>query len=213
MILDKVLITGSSNGLGKHLALYFLEKGHEVILHGRNKKQLEAISSSVKLKNRSIKYYVCDLLEEESVKKLAEFAKTENVKILINNAGIHCKNKPFLDLDIEYMNNIININLKAPIILTYYLLNSLNNIININSMSGIESKKYRTLYAASKWGLKGFSESLKNEIDKKNILDVYPTSIKTNDQIENGMEVDNVAEAIYEAYINKKKEVILDGRF
>ena len=82
MILDKVLITGSSNGLGKHLALYFLEKGHEVILHGRNKKQLEAISSSVKLKNRSIKYYVCDLLEEESVKKLAEFAKTENVKIL-----------------------------------------------------------------------------------------------------------------------------------
>ena len=58
------------------------------------KKQLEAISSSVKLKNRSIKYYACDLLEEESVKKLAEFAKTENVKILINNAGIHCKNKP-----------------------------------------------------------------------------------------------------------------------
>tara|TARA_B110000014_G_scaffold244045_1_gene214904 strand:- start:430 stop:765 length:336 start_codon:yes stop_codon:yes gene_type:complete len=111
------------------------------------------------------------------------------------------------------MNNIININLKVPIILTYYLLNSLNSIININSMSGIESKKYRTLYAASKWGFKGFSESLKNEIDKKHILDVYPTSIKTNDKIENGMEVDNVAEAIYEAYINKEKEVILDGRF
>ena len=213
MTLDKVLITGSSNGLGKHLALYFLEKGHEVILHGRNKEKLETISSEIKSKNKLVKYYACDLLEEKSIENLANFAKTENIKILINNAGMHCKNKPFLDLDIEYINNIINLNLKVPIILTYYLLSSLNNIININSMSGIESKKYRTLYAASKWGLKGFSESLKNEINKKYILDVYPTSIKTNDKIENGMEVSNVAEAIYEAYINKKKEVILDGRF
>ena len=213
MTLDKVLITGSSNGLGKHLALYFLEKGHEVILHGRNKEKLETILSEIKSKNKLVKYYACDLLEEKSIENLANFAKTENIKILINNAGMHCKNKPFLDLDIEYINNIINLNLKVPIILTYYLLSSLNNIININSMSGIESKKYRTLYAASKWGLKGFSESLKNEINKKYILDVYPTSIKTNDKIENGMEVSNVAEAIYEAYINKKKEVILDGRF
>ena len=79
-------------------------------------------------------------------------------------------------------------------------------------MVGLEHKKHRTAYGASKWGLKGFSESLKLETSI-NIVDVYPTSIKTTPNRKNAMEVDFVCQKIYETY-NKKitKKLVLDGR-
>ena len=55
----------------------------------------------------------------------------------------------------------------------------MSDIININSMIGLEPREKRTLYSASKFGLRGFSESLKLESKDLNILDVYPTNIKT----------------------------------
>ena len=79
-------------------------------------------------------------------------------------------------------------------------------------MVGIEPKKNRTIYAATKWGLKGFSESLKKEETKTKILDVYPTNIKTWPERENAMEIDFVLNKIYEAMINGETELILDGR-
>lgn len=79
-------------------------------------------------------------------------------------------------------------------------------------MVGIEPKKNRTIYAATKWGLKGFSESLKKEETNIKILDVYPTNIKTWPERENAMEIDFVLNKIYEAMINGETELILDGR-
>ena len=79
-------------------------------------------------------------------------------------------------------------------------------------MVGLEHKKFRTAYSASKWGLRGFSESLKLE-SSINIVDVYPTSIKTFPDRENAMEVDFVCEKIYETYGKKiTKKLVLDGR-
>jgi|LWDU01.1.fsa_nt_gi short-subunit dehydrogenase len=209
--LDKVLITGSSKGLGKSLATYFFEKGHEVILHGRDELALKNIKTKISEAD-SIDYYACDLNSEKDVVNLSKYANSKNVNLLINNAGIHCANKDFIDLDISYINNIINVNLRAPILLSYGMLKTLNGIININSMSGIETKKFRTLYAATKWGLKGFSNCLKHELENKTILDVYPTNIKTNKQIVYGMEIDIVTKSIYKSYYNNESELILDGR-
>jgi short-subunit dehydrogenase len=92
------------------------------------------------------------------------------------------------------------------------MITFLNGIININSMSGIETKKLRSLYASTKWGLKGFSGCLKKEYDKINILDVYPSSIKTNSTIINGMEISYVVDSIYNNYYKNINELILDGR-
>ena len=107
---------------------------------------------------------------------------------------------------------MINVNLIAPIKIIRKLSKNLKNIININSMVGLEAKKNRTLYAASKWGLRGFSDSLKKEDVKYNILDVYPTNIKTWQDREDAMEIDFVVEKIYNSMIDGKTELILDGR-
>ena len=187
-----VLITGSSSGLGRHLVDIFSSKGHKVLEH------------------KGRKHY--DLANLKDIYRLAMKARESDVKLLVNNAAIVCPNIQFKDYSIDLIQNMIDVNLKAPILLSYLLSYELENIININSMVGLEFKKPRTLYSATKWGLRGFSNSLKIENEEIKILDVYPTNIRTTPERENAMDVNMVVEKIYDAYINNKTDLILDGR-
>ena len=212
MSLGKVLITGSSSGLGNHLAVYYSEKGHEILLHGRNEEKLIQIQKKINENGEKAKYIVADLNDEEDLKLLCSKAKKENIKILINNAGIICPGLPLKDFSYEKIESMIKVNLIAPIKIINTLANILDYVININSMVGKEPKASRTIYAASKWGLRGFSDSLKKENVDYNILDVYPTNIKTWPERENAMDINFVLEMIYNAMLENKKELVLDGR-
>ena len=107
---------------------------------------------------------------------------------------------------------MINVNLTAPILLSSVLADQLKHIININSMVGLEIKAPRTLYSATKWGLRGFSNSLKKENSKIKVLDVYPTNIKTTPDRKNAMELDYVVQKIYSSFKEGHEDLILDGR-
>ena len=212
MSLNKVLVTGSSNGLGKHIALFYSKKGYDILLHGRDEKKLKENQEEILKNGCEAKYIVADLVKNNDIDKLCETAKKLNINVLINNAGIICTNLTFENIDNKIIDDMINVNLIAPIKIIRKLSKNLKNIININSMVGLEAKKNRTLYAASKWGLRGFSDSLKKEDVKYNILDVYPTNIKTWQDREDAMEIDFVVEKIYNSMIDGKTELILDGR-
>jgi len=190
--MNKVLITGANSGLGKHLVSKFKFNGYEVFEHNGSK------------------HY--NLSNQNEIKQLADDAKKFGVNILINNAAIICPSKEFSLYSQEEINNMVNVNLTAPILLTFYLLNQLTDIININSMVGLEVKSPRTLYSATKWGLRGFSQSLKTENNKLNVLDVYPTNIKTTPDKQNAMDVEFVVDSIYNSFLNKEQTLILDGR-
>ena len=212
MSLNNVLITGSSSGLGNYLAFYFSQKGHNVLIHGRNEDKLKETQKKILENGANAKYIVADLRKNNDVELLCETAIKEDVRILINNAGIICPNLPFEKISNEIIDDMILVNLVAPIKIINKLLRHLEHVININSMVGLEAKKNRTLYASGKWGLRGFSDSLKKEEIKFNILDVYPTNIKTWPERENAMEIDYVMSEIYEAMIKCKQDLILDGR-
>ena len=187
-----ILITGANSGLGKHLVTKFINEGHNVFKHNGSK------------------HY--DLSNQYDLLKLIEDAKQFKVEVLVNNAAVVC---PGVDLGLytaDKIHNMINVNLTAPILLTYHLLPQLKNIININSIVGLEVKPFRTMYSATKWGLRGFAQSLKAENKIINILDVYPTNIKTTPDKQNAMEVDYVIDSIYNSFINKEETLILDGR-
>ena len=212
MFLSKALITGSNNGLGYFIAQYFLKKGHSVILHGRNEDKLNKVHQEFLDKGYSVDFISGDLSNPKDIKEIAQYAIEAKVKILINNAGLICPGIEFKEISQKTINSMIDVNLKAPILLLNLLQNELEQVININSMVGLETKSNRTMYAASKWGLRGFSDSLKKENSKYNILDVYPTNIKTWPERKNAMDVNNVIEMIYSAMIDKRNELILDGR-
>jgi short-subunit dehydrogenase len=190
--MHNVLITGCSSGLGRALANKFESSGHEVMRHNGSK------------------HY--DLSNTQDIKKMCQEAKERKINVLINNAAIVCPNTLFSEYDENLIYKMISVNLSAPIILSNLLFDSLTNIININSMVGLEVKAPRTLYSATKWGLRGFSNSLKKENNNIKILDVYPTNIKTTPDRQNAMELNFVVESIYQSFIKNKEKLILDGR-
>ena len=79
-------------------------------------------------------------------------------------------------------------------------------------MVGLEVKSPRTLYSSTKWGLRGFSNSLKKENSKLTILDVYPTNIRTTPDRQNAMDIEMVVGEIYSSFMSGETELILDGR-
>jgi len=190
--MNKVLITGANSGLGKHLVSKFKNEGYEVFEHNGSK------------------HY--DLTKQNDVQRLAQEAKDFGVNILINNAAIVCPSKELLLYSDNEIKNMIEVNLTSPILLTFYLLDQLTDIININSMVGLEIKSPRTLYSATKWGLRGFAQSLKEENKNINVLDIYPTNIKTTPDKQNAMDVSFVVDSIYNSFVNKEQILILDGR-
>ena len=107
---------------------------------------------------------------------------------------------------------MINVNLPAPILLIHRLLDHLDGILNINSMVGLEPNYLRTMYSASKWGLRGFSNSLKLEYTEKQILDVYPTNMCTWPNRPNSQDANDCATRSYNAFISGDSELLLDGR-
>ena len=188
----KVLITGQNRGLGQAMANKFKNQNHLVMFHGgRNDFDLSSVG---------------DIIE------LSELANSYEIDVLVNNAAIVCPSLMLEDYSIEKIENMINVNLLAPILLSRLLIKNLKHIININSMVGLEVKSPRTLYSATKWGLRGFSNSLKKENSSINVLDVYPTNIKTTPDRENAMELDMVVNRIYNSFLNNEQELILDGR-
>ena len=140
---------------------------------------------------------------------------------LVNNAAIPCYGLPLDGMKPMQVYESIETNLLSPIRLTqkiYPLLKEQRHgsIININSIVGKEPKKYRSVHSATKWGLKGFTKSLRIEAEDYNVklINVYPSQIKTVKEHTFGLEPYDVAKQIYNEHQTGKDwdELIIDGR-
>lgn len=215
-----VLITGSGHGLGRELALVFASHGYDIVLNDRNKDDLE--ESRKRVSKIGMNYFVLlgDIRSDKTLGRLYEISKKKGLSVLINNAGVHCPKLPLQDLNNEQIDDMMLSNLIAPIKLTWrvyplFLKNGKGAIININSLSGLENQKFRTIYSATKWGLRGFTDSLKLETGENaiRVLDIYPSRMKTRPEFTFGMNPQKVAQKIYKIYKNTDlNRVILDHR-
>jgi short-subunit dehydrogenase len=222
-----VLITGSSKGLGKQLALVFARNGYDIVLHGRNKESLSGVKTEVSGAGVNCRVVVGDLKLDKTIDALHKMSVETDVSVLINNAGISLT-PPGEDTDLRLgldeitdgqIVDILSINLLAPMKLTsrlyrLFLKNNRGTVININSLLGLEPRALNTLYCSSKWGLRGFTDSFRLEAAKHGVrvIGVYPSRIKTR-AFTDGMEPQDVARKIYSAFsTNSTDELILDER-
>jgi short-subunit dehydrogenase len=160
-----ILITGASDGIGKAIALALAKENTNLILFGRDQGKLEEVAKEC---GSTTKIYAFDITDDGARNKIVtEVLDTCTVDVLINNAGIWHKVGDITSLDESKIYEVINTNLTAQILLTRQLLQTMINvesaIINIVSKSGLIAQKGQTAYTASKYGMKGFTDVLRED--------------------------------------------------
>lgn len=149
-----ILVTGASRGIGKTIAKSLQSHGN-VYVTARNEEKLKEFGNEM--------YFVCDLSKEEDLLKLGDFIQEKKIDILVNNAGeyTYCGIE---DTEISKLNEMLSINLKAPIYLMHSAIphmkkNKFGRVINIGSISGVMGEAYASMYSATKAGLIGLSKA------------------------------------------------------
>lgn len=165
-----VVLTGASSGLGKEIARLLSQKeNYHLILTGRNEKGFEEFKN-----DQNVSLVIGDITQSETLDEIEKTVKKQGrVDILINNAGI-TSIKPFEANTEEELDLLFATDLKAPMLLTQriypvMLAQQSGQIINVNSTAGLEPKLHHTMYCAIKWGLTGFTKTLRLEAKKHNI--------------------------------------------
>ncbi len=169
-----VIITGGSKGVGKAAARLFAEAGANLMLVARSKKDLDAVAEELRSKTQ-VEIFAMDVSDKDACVDLFKKATFEfgRVDILVNNAGYHSRG-PVKDIDIGDLEKMVDVNLKAPIVLSRIALPYLKDagggaIINVGSLAGRAPIPGSVSYAATKAGLRSFTYGLGMELAEDNI--------------------------------------------
>lgn len=171
-----VLITGGASGIGKIMSRLMLERSAKVIIWDINPKGIEEVISEFTNLGAIVGYTV-DVSNLEQIQVMAKKVKQDfgSIDVLINNAGI-IVGEYFHEHTTADVIKTMDINATAPMLITTEFLQGMmdknsGHICNIASSGGIISNPKMSVYAASKWSLIGWSDSLRLEMKqlKKNI--------------------------------------------
>lgn len=178
------LITGASSGIGKDMAKYLASEGHNLILIARRKNRLLELQQSL---NVNVDIIELDLSKEENVYKLYDKVKSKNIDVLINNAGFGLFGN-FVETDLNRELEMIDVNIKAPHILTKLFLKDFykrNNgyILNVCSSAGFMSgPRLNTYYATKNYLTKltmAINEELRQQKSNVSISALCPGPVST----------------------------------
>ena len=185
-----VVVTGASSGLGRAFSEAIAEKGAQVYGLARSTDKLADVQQAIGERFHPV---ACDVREEEQVKQAFEGITDEagRLDVLINNAGLG-KFGPVDELELDEWDVQMETNLRGVFLATRAALPPMKKqneadgfggyIINIASIAGLLGNPNLSAYNASKFGLRGFSESLMKEVreDGIKVTCVYPGSIDTS---------------------------------
>ncbi len=213
----RVLVTGGSRGIGRAIALRFAREGAHVAVAARNSNDLDAVVIEIEKaggKGRPQQMNVADHGSvEAAVYRSIEFTGGA-LDVLVNNAGVFDL-KPFEKLDVATWKKHLDVNVTGPFYVTSEALGALMesehaHIFNIASVAAKQPFPECVAYCTSKYALRGFSDSLREDLRDKRIRvsTVYPN--QTDTAIFDGVpgnwdrskmnKPEDVAEVIWKAY-------------
>jgi short-subunit dehydrogenase len=206
-----VIITGGSEGVGAAAARMFAAAGANLLLVARNKKNLETIALELRELTR-VEIFAMDVADAEACADMFKKANFEfgRIDILINNAGYH-KRGTFDSVDVTELGRMIDVNLKAPIVLMRLALPYFRDagggvIVNVGSLAGRTPVPKSATYAASKAGLRSLTYSLNEELitSKIKVAVVSPGPIDTGFIMS---DIDKVSDITFSQPISTADEV------
>ena len=172
-----VLLTGATGGLGQAIARAFAAEGARLVLTGRRAEVLEPLAAEVG--GRAI---VCDLALPDDVTRL--LAEVGNVEVLVSNAALPASGVVG-SFSVEELDRALAVNLRAPIVLARALSAGMvarghGHIVFVSSLSGKAASPRGSVYAATKYGLRGFALGLREDLRGSGVgvSSVFPGFIK-----------------------------------
>lgn len=171
-----VLVTGSSRGIGKAIAVKFAKKGYNVVINcSRQENELFLVKEEIESYKVSCMAYVGNAGDYDVVADMITRAKEQfgTIDVLVNNAGISYVGL-FTDMDPSGWNEIINTNLTSAfncsrLVVPDMISRKKGKIINISSVWGSAGASCEVAYSASKGGINAFTKALAKELAPSNI--------------------------------------------
>jgi short-subunit dehydrogenase len=165
-----VIVTGSSAGIGKSLAIQLAGQGAKVAIAARRAERLEQIAGDCRASGGEVLVIPTDVSDESQCKNLIErtVEKYGQLDMLINNAGMAAS--ALLDEfpDLNLFRQTMEINFYGTVYCTYYALPHLKQgegrIVAVSSLGGKSAIPYNTPYCSSKYAVHGFFDSLRMEL-------------------------------------------------
>ncbi|KEQ18510.1 SDR family oxidoreductase [Endozoicomonas numazuensis] len=188
-----ILLTGATGGMGSAIAQKLASEGARLLLAGRRQERLEVLLHA--LPGQLHRTIVVDLESQEERSQLINVCKKEAIDILINNAGI-CQFSLLESTSEQSLKAILATNVEAPAHLCQALLPVLKNkpeaaIVNIGSVFGAIGYPGYSMYCASKFALRGFTEALRRELSdtaiRVHLLSPRATETDINSQAVNAL--------------------------
>jgi len=187
---DKVaIVTGAGRGMGRSIALTLAEEGTKVAITGRNQTMLDEVTAEITGSGGIAKSFILDVTNENQAESVTNSISREwgSVDILVNNAGVIVYDTPTWKTTIEDWNYIIDTNLKGTFltckaVIPHMMKTREGYIINIGSSSGREPDDEYGPYAASKWGVVGYTACLAKSLFEYgiNVNGINPTWVDTD---------------------------------
>jgi short-subunit dehydrogenase len=182
-------ITGAGGGIGAALALKIAARGADVALADRNEAGLRAVAAAIG-NERKVTTHLVDVGDPAQIATFAKeaIAAHPRLNIVVNNAGVTLLGQ-FDEVDQAQMEWLMNINFWAVVHSTRAFLPHLSaqreaHIVNLSSIFGIVAPPGQSAYAASKFAVRGFSESLRHELQMAKspvrVSVVHPGGVATN---------------------------------
>jgi len=176
----RVLITGGARGIGRELASRFAEQGARVFVTDIDD---AALAETTEALGDRVSGHVADCTNAAAIEELRKRVHADGgpIQLLVNNAGI-VHGGPFVEVPLEEHLRTYHVNLLGLVMMTHAFLPDLiesddAHLVNVASASGLIGLPYGSTYASSKWGVLGFSESIRLEMAQQGHRHLHVTAV------------------------------------
>jgi short-subunit dehydrogenase len=183
-----ILVTGATGGFGREMTRQFLDEGSRLLLTDIDAAALESLTGELQTDDgRILRSVAADLADEAGCHMLFDAIQATGIKpdILLNNAGIGVGGR-FDHVPLDRWEQVVQLNLLAPMRLSYLFLPQMierggGHIVNISSLAGWVGASGMASYCATKFGLRGFGDSLASDYEEFGIRlsTIYPSFSRT----------------------------------